>query len=180
METEVQDQLDQAIFRDVIGRFMSGVTVITTRRGAERFGVTVSAVTSLSMDPPMLLICLNRRLAAAEAIGEVGVFAVNILGQRHAALATQFATRHPDKFRDVALIEGKSGVPIIADAFAWLECRVLQRVDVATHAVFMAEVQTARGNEGSPLAYFRGKFGHFTKSLDDGFSKYLTPLGECW
>lgn len=180
METEVRQQIDQLVYRDVIGRFMSGVTVITTQRGAERFGVTVSAVTSLSMDPPMLLVCLNQRLVAAEAIDEVGVFGVNILGQKHAALATQFATRQPDKFSGVDLIEGETGVPIIADAFAWLECRVLQRVDVATHAVFMAEVQTAGGNEGSPLAYFRGKFGHFAKSVDDGFSKYFTPLGEYW
>lgn len=166
-ETHTSRHVDQALFRSAIGHFTSGVTVITTARGAERFGVTASAVASLSMDPPMLLLCLNRQLAATDAISEAGVFVVNVLAEGQSELATQFATRHPDKFRDVALAPGEHGLPILADALAHLQCRVVERRDVATHAVFMAEVHTARSHAGNPLAYFRSTFGRFSTAAED-------------
>jgi flavin reductase (DIM6/NTAB) family NADH-FMN oxidoreductase RutF len=159
--TKTSKPLDQGVFRDVIGNFTSGVTVITTKRGDERFGVTASAVSSLSMDPPMLLVCLNRQLATADAITESGVFAVNILDEDQGQLATQFATRHPDKFRGVSVADGALGIPVLGDALAHLECSVTERINVATHAVFMAEVQDARTKSGKPLVYFRSKFGRF-------------------
>src|SRR3954454_10271828 len=90
-------QIDRTLYRDVVGHFMSGVTVITTAHNGTRFGVTASAVSSLSLDPPMLLVCLNRHLPTADAVSSAGVFAVNILTQDQGDLATQFATRHPDK-----------------------------------------------------------------------------------
>ncbi|GAB3349842.1 flavin reductase [Modestobacter lapidis] len=158
---------DQAVFRDVVGHFTSGVTVITTRDGGQQFGVTASAVSSLSMDPPMVLVCLNRRLPTNDAVRSSGVFAINILSEDQGELATQFATRHPDKFRDVALAAGTLDVPVIAESLAHLECRVRECVDVATHSVFFAEVQTATAGPGAPLAYFRGSFGRFAETLDD-------------
>lgn len=159
--------LDHAVFRDVVGHFTSGVTVITTRRGDERLGVTASAVSSLSMEPPMLLVCLNRQRATNEAVRSSGAFAVNILSEDQGELATQFATSHPDKFRNVGVSTGQLDVPLLTDALAVLECSVREYVDVATHTVFFAEVRAARANPGSPLAYFRGKFGRFAEELDD-------------
>ncbi|NMR32420.1 flavin reductase family protein [Crystallibacter degradans] len=159
--------VDQDIFRDVIGNFTSGVAVITTNHADSRFAVTASAVSSLSMDPPMLLVCLNRRLATADAVSDSGVFAVNILAEDQGELAAQFATRHPDKFRGVQTAEGKLGVPVLATALAYLECRVTERVDVATHSVFMAEVQNAASQPGKPLAYFRSRFGRFNDAIDE-------------
>jgi flavin reductase (DIM6/NTAB) family NADH-FMN oxidoreductase RutF/DNA-binding GntR family transcriptional regulator len=178
--------VDQAVFRDVVGHFTSGVTVITTQFGEERFGVTASAVSSLSMEPPMLLVCLNRRLPTNDAVRSAGSFAVNILSEDQGELATQFATRHPDKFRDVRLAEGRLGVPLLADALASLECSVREFVDVATHSVFFAEVRSATANPGRPLAYFRGSFGRFAAELDDSVYRELrdlvlsrdVPLGE--
>jgi hypothetical protein len=114
----------------------------------------------------MLLVCLNRQLATTDALSESGVFAVNILEESQAELATQFATRHPDKFRDVELTKRELDVPLIASALAHIECSVVSRTDVATHAVFMAEVRTAEARSGNPLGYFRGQFGSFTGALD--------------
>jgi flavin reductase (DIM6/NTAB) family NADH-FMN oxidoreductase RutF len=153
--------VDQTIFRDVVGHFTTGVAVITTSDGDRRYGVTASAVSSVSLDPPMLLVCLNRRLPTCDAIAERGVFAVNILDEEQGQLAKQFATRHPDKFRDIAIGEGELGVPLLAQALAHLECRVADQVDAATHTVFLGEVQVATARTGSPLAYFRGTFGRF-------------------
>ena len=165
--------VDQAVFRDVVGYFTTGVTVITTQDAGRRFGVTASAVSSLSLDPPMLLVCLNRRLPTRDAVTSAGVFVVNILNEDQGELATQFATRSPDKFQGVAVAEGELGVPMLADALAHIECRVAERVDAATHTVFMAEVQTASARPGSPLAYFRGTFGRFAQALDDAVYQEL-------
>jgi DNA-binding GntR family transcriptional regulator/flavin reductase (DIM6/NTAB) family NADH-FMN oxidoreductase RutF len=166
-------QIDQTLYRDVVGHFMSGVTVITTAHNGTRFGVTASAVSSLSLDPPMLLVCLNRHLPTADAVSSAGVFAVNILTQDQGDLATQFATRHPDKFRDVVVVEGHRGVPMIAGALAHIECAVSERIDAATHTVFLAEVRSAHASAGSPLAYFRGSFGRFAQALDDSLYREL-------
>src|SRR5205085_9346517 len=120
---------DQAVFREVVGHFTTGVAVITTRDGDERFGVTASAVSSLSMEPPMLLVCLNRRLPTRDALLEAGTFAVNILGEDQHELAMQFATRSPDKFAGVGVRDGAAGVPLLDDALAHLECTVAEHVD---------------------------------------------------
>jgi flavin reductase (DIM6/NTAB) family NADH-FMN oxidoreductase RutF len=165
-DTRDRELVDPVAYREVISHFTSGVAVITTQHGGNRFGVTASAVSSLSLDPPMLLVCLNRELATTDALSEAGVFAVNILEEKQAELAVQFATRHPDKFRDVEVISRELDVPLITDALAQIECTVVSRTDIATHAVFMAEVRTAEAGAGNPLGYFRGQFGSFTRALD--------------
>lgn len=162
-----RDVVDQALFRNVVGHFMTGVTVITTADDERRYGVTASAVSSLSLDPPMLLVCLNRRLPTCETVGRVGAFAVNILDEGQGDLATQFATRQADKFQGARVIEGELGLPLLADALAHLECRVVEQVDAATHTVFIAEANTASARAGNPLAYFRGSFGRFEQALDE-------------
>jgi flavin reductase (DIM6/NTAB) family NADH-FMN oxidoreductase RutF len=150
--------LDQTAFRQVVGHFMSGVTVITTYDGT-RFGVTASAVSSLSLDPPMLLVCLNQRLATTDAIGRAGHFAVNVLSEEHAKLATQFATPNSDKFFGVAVTDSGHGVPLLSAALAQIECEVEMTVQAATHTIFLGRVLAARARHGRPLAYFRGSFG---------------------
>ena len=153
--------VDRDAFRDVISNLVSGVSIVSSQRGKERFGVTVSSVTSLSMDPASILVCLNQRLAITDVISETGVFAVNILGEDHGELAAQFATSHVDKFRGTSLKHDSLGNPILADALAHLECRVVERKDYATHAIFIAQIESASSRLGSPLAYFRSSFGRF-------------------
>ncbi|MEA2141672.1 MAG: 4-nitrophenol 2-monooxygenase / 4-nitrocatechol 4-monooxygenase, reductase component, partial [Solirubrobacteraceae bacterium] len=152
-------QLTSHDYRDVIGRFASGVTVITATADGRPVGTTASAVTSLSIDPPKILACLDKTSVTGAAILDAGRFAVNILGEEHADLARRFATKGPDKFDGVPLVEGDTGVPLLEGALATLECRVVEQVSGGTHWVFMAEVERASAREGAPLAYFRGLFG---------------------
>src|SRR4051794_28522528 len=99
--------VDQAVFRDVIGRFASGVTVITTRWDDRDFGTTASAMSSVSMDPPMLLVCLNKTSETQRAVSDCGRFAVNILGEQQSDLAYAFARKSTDKFRDAEIKRGR-------------------------------------------------------------------------
>ena len=96
-------RLSSDVFRDVIGHFATGVTIITTAVGDERFGTTASAVSSLTLEPPMLLICMNKTSSTGAAVAQAGAFAVNILGEHHGPVARRFAKKQPDKFADVPL-----------------------------------------------------------------------------
>ncbi len=152
--------LDAAVFRRVIGSFMSGVVVITAGRDDQPYGMTVSAVSSLSLDPPMLLVCLNSASSTQEVVRRTGLFAVNILAEHQGSLAERFARSGlPDKFDGVGYRLGHTGVPLLDGALAVVECQVAEAVTGGTHRVFLARVLHADAVEGSPLAYFRGRFG---------------------
>lgn len=159
--------IDAALFRRVIGNFMSGVVVVTASHAGRRQGMTVSAISSLSLEPPMLVACLNTRSDTSALIDRSGLFAVNILSEGQGALAQQFATPAADKFHDVAVRPGRSGVPVLADALAVVECQVAEAVRGGTHLVFLGRATHAEAREGSPLAYFRGSFGRFELAQDD-------------
>ncbi|MEU8796377.1 flavin reductase [Spirillospora sp. NPDC048819] len=160
------EPLDQALYRHVIGHFMSGVAVITTRDGGVDHGMTASAVSSLSLDPPMLLICAHTKAPTHTAVHRSGAFAVNVLDEDQGHLAAQFAGPRADKFSGVACRRGVRDVPVLADALAALECEVIEDVVGGTHRVFLARVVGARAREGVPLAYFRGRFGRFELAQD--------------
>jgi flavin reductase (DIM6/NTAB) family NADH-FMN oxidoreductase RutF/DNA-binding GntR family transcriptional regulator len=156
-------------FRDVIGHFASGVTVITAMHDGAPKGTTASAVSSLSLEPPMVLICLNKTSSTAKAVAAARRFAVNILGEDQAEEAMRFAKRadQGDKFAGVAINIGDQGEPLLADALATLECHVAEQVTGGTHHVFLAEVERASARSGSPLAYFRGQFGRLELAQDE-------------
>lgn len=173
---ETTAPVDQQVFRDVIGRFASGVTVVSTREGDRDLGTTASAVSSLSMDPPMLLICMNRTSDTGKAISGSGRFVVNILGEDQASLAKHFATKSPDKFADVEVQRGPSGLPRLARALGHLECRVAETATGGTHTVFLSHVEHASATEGSPLTYFRGRFGRFEDAAQEAAYQQLRRL----
>jgi 4-nitrophenol 2-monooxygenase / 4-nitrocatechol 4-monooxygenase, reductase component len=151
-------------FREVISHLASGVTVVTTLHEGSVYGTTASAVTSLSLEPPMLLVCMNRQSETGRAVAESGLFAVNILGAEHAGLAERFARKGGDKFDGVPTTPGQWGEPLFDEAVATLECRVTEQTAVATHWVFFAEVVSASARGGAPLAYFKGRFGRLDLS----------------
>lgn len=171
-----RSHVDQGVFRDVIGRFASGVTVITTRTAEKDYGTTASAVSSLSMEPPMLLICLNKTSETGKAILAAGWFAVNILSESQRELADAFAKKSPDKFQGAQIDRGGSSVPLIRGALAQLECLVRETATGGTHTVFMGEVQNATGSEGAPLTYYRGQFGRFEEMRQDAAYRRLREL----
>ena len=160
-------QTDKETFRHVIGHFASGVTVLTTRHGDEDFGATASAVSSLSLEPPMLLVCLHMRSNTQEAIHASGRLGVNILDENQGMVAERFASpRGTDKFAGLNVARGEGGVPLLADSLAYCECRVVEDVLGGTHRVFLSDVTNAVAQQGSPLTYFRGKFGRFEVDQD--------------
>ena len=166
-ETAGPPELDAAVFRHVVGHLPSGVTLVTTRTGEGDFGMTASSVTSLSMNPPMMLACLNRSSVTCAAVSEAGAYVVNVLGQDDGHLAAQFATPGADKFAGVRVTRGVRGAPVLADALARIECEVVEEVSAATHTIFLGRVLRAEAEEGSPLTYFRGGFGRFEFARDD-------------
>jgi flavin reductase (DIM6/NTAB) family NADH-FMN oxidoreductase RutF len=161
------ESVDVDLFRHVVGHLASGVTVVTTRVDGRDHGMTASSVTSLSMEPPMMLACVNNAVPTAAAIERSGRFTVNVLGQSHGDLAYQFATPRQDKFADVAVDRGAGDVPLLADAIASLECEVTEQVVGGTHSVFLGHVTAATAREGAPLTYFRGGFGRFEFERND-------------
>jgi 4-nitrophenol 2-monooxygenase / 4-nitrocatechol 4-monooxygenase, reductase component len=159
--------VDGAAFRHVIGHFTTGVAVVTTRHEGREHGMTASAVCSLSLEPPMLLVCASRRAPTQAAILAAGRFAVNILGEGQDAIATRFAGPREDKFAGVAHRIGRLGVPLLADALARIECEVAESVVGGTHRVFLGAVREAEVGDGAPLAYFRGGFGRLELAADE-------------
>jgi flavin reductase (DIM6/NTAB) family NADH-FMN oxidoreductase RutF/DNA-binding GntR family transcriptional regulator len=174
---DVDEQpLDAGVFRQVIGRFMSGVVVITAIHEGERRGMTVSAVASLSLDPPMIVTCLNAASSTQEVIRQAGAFAVNILAEDQEHLAGLFARPGADPFLDLPYEPGITGAPILAGALAVLECQIVQEVRGGSHRVLLASVVRASAGEGSPLAYFRGRFGRIELIQDAEAYRQLREL----
>ena len=153
------EAVDADLFRHVVSHLASGVTVVTTRVDDRDHGMTASSVTSLSMEPPMMLACVNNAVPTATAIERSGRYTVNVLGHTHGDLAYQFASPGPDKFAGVPIDRGAGGVPLLVEAIASLECEVTEQVVGGTDSVFLGHVISATAREGSPLTIFAATSG---------------------
>lgn len=163
VDQDLNPRVDDATFRNVVGHFASGVTVITAAAGGHLYGSTVSAVSSLSMDPPMMLVCLNRQSSTHGGVLESGRFAVNILAHGQETLAMNFASSKGAKYEDVGYSLSPHGVPLLDGALANIECVVEDTAVGGTHTVFLARVVSAGALPGEPLTYFRGNFGRLER-----------------
>lgn len=172
MEPTAEDGVSRDQFRDVIGRFTTGVTVITAHDGMDH-GMTASAVSSLSLDPPMLLVCINRSSRTGDAVHSSGRFTVNVLADDQADLAHRFSTPADDRFAGVATTRGPIGTLALAGALAHIDCSVADDVSAATHRIVLGRVEHAIAHEGAPLAYFRGQFGQLHPARDDAVTLLL-------
>jgi flavin reductase (DIM6/NTAB) family NADH-FMN oxidoreductase RutF len=151
--------IDADTYRSVLGRFASGVTIVTARNAAgEDHGMTVSAFCSVSLSPPMVLVCVDHsaELHALLAPGEH--FGVSILSQAMEAHSRRFADARMDRFDGIGYVRGECGVVLIEDALAHLECRVAQQYPAGDHTIFVADVVRARALQGEPLLYYRGGY----------------------
>lgn len=153
--------VDPDAFRDVIGRFASGVTIVSTMLGDRDYGTTVSACTSLSLEPPMLAVCLNCQSSTRNAILATGRFGVSILTADQADVAAHFARKGDDKFDCLQPVRGPLGMPLIGDSLGRIECDVVDTVVGGSHTIVLGCVRYAVGVEGEPLTYFRGRLGRF-------------------
>lgn len=154
-------------FRRALGAWASGVNIVTTRHGDERRGITASAFSSVSAEPPIVLVCLNTATGTCKAVEEAGWFAVNMLGEVDQALAEIFAGRTglqgDDRFAHGQWETGTTGrVPVLATALAALECRVDRIEHIGTHAVAFGRVEAARHAAQRPLVYHGGRFQSLT------------------
>jgi flavin reductase (DIM6/NTAB) family NADH-FMN oxidoreductase RutF len=151
-------------FRLVLGHLPTGVTIITTLDADGRpTGLTASAVTSVSLEPPLILICVSRRAQSYAALAAAGRFAVNILALGQEGLSRRFATSAPgaEKFQGVAYHLGALGMPVLDGALAELECTMAHVYPGGDHMIFVGQVEAGRssGAEGvEPLLYYRGKY----------------------
>jgi flavin reductase (DIM6/NTAB) family NADH-FMN oxidoreductase RutF len=156
--------IDPSQFRRVMGHFAAGVAVVTTLRpDGSPAGLTVSAVCSVSLEPTLILVCVDRASESHAAIAASGVFAVNVLQEGEGeTLARRFGTsRGAEKFVGLAFRAERTGAPVLDASLAWLDCRLHQAHDAGDHTIFVGEVEAADTREGTPLLYYRGGYGRF-------------------
>ena len=145
--------VESAEFRRALGQFASGVTIVTTRAPDGRpLGLTVSAFCSLSLDPPLILVCIDKRSESTPAVLASGVFAVSLLAEDQEALSQRFAARDADRFAGLSP-NGTSGLVTIPDALAALECRLHACHEAGDHVIWIGLVESARVRPGRPLLY---------------------------
>jgi flavin reductase (DIM6/NTAB) family NADH-FMN oxidoreductase RutF len=150
--------------RQTMRMWATGVTIVSTQADSRRLGMTVSSFTSVTLEPPLILVCIQKHLPTAQAILESQAFAVSMLGQEHEGLSNRFAGFTPlaegeDRFDGVAVQIAQTGAPILQEAMGWLDCRLHSVLDGSTHHIFMGQVVEASGYpaEGqieAPLLYY--------------------------
>ena len=150
--------IDDALFKLAMSHFASGVTVVTTEHEGKPFGMTVAAFSSLSLHPPLVLVCVEKTVKTHDAITGAGKFGVSILNSNQTDVSNRFASRADDKFAGTEIVHGELGLPLIAGAITRLECRVSEKLEGGDHTIFVGEVVGAQTEEGEPLVYYRSGY----------------------
>jgi flavin reductase (DIM6/NTAB) family NADH-FMN oxidoreductase RutF len=150
-------------FRHVMGHLAGGVAVVTSRTSEDsRFGLTATAVCSVSLDPPLVLVSVDRDSRTHEAIEASGVYAINLLAADQEELAVRFATKDPEKFDGLELRTASTGAPVLAACLGYLDCEVVRDVPAGDHTLFVGRVEATaiqRDEVGRPLIYHLGRYG---------------------
>jgi flavin reductase (DIM6/NTAB) family NADH-FMN oxidoreductase RutF len=149
-------------FRRILGHWSSGVAVVATRSGEKLCGLTANAIASVSLSPPLVLVCVEHSADSHDCIRESGFFSINVLDSTQERIARRFATWEVNtKFEGLAFHTEVSGSPILDAALAWLDCRVWGEHAAGDHTIFIGEVLAGDAREGTPLMYYRGGYGRF-------------------
>lgn len=154
------DRIDDEAFTAAMGSFAAGVTVITTTDGSgQPFGLTATAFSSVSKQPPLCLVCVSMEAEARPVIRSSGRFAVNLLSAGQVALSARFARHGVDKFEGTVWTPGSvTGSPLLAEVLATVECTVHEALELGDHDVFVGRIVGVTVGPGEPLAYFRGRY----------------------
>lgn len=159
----VLDPKDTRALRDAFGAFMTGVTIVTTNGpDGEPTGLTANSFTSVSLDPPLLLVCVRGRSRTLSEIRRNGGFAVNILAEGQETLSNQFARPTPDRFEGVEWTHGPLGGAILPDVCGWFDCALHDEVAAGDHIILIGRVEGFNHRDVAPLGYSRG--GYFSLS----------------
>lgn len=152
-------------FRRALGCWASGVTIVTSRLGERRHGMTVSAFSSVSLDPPLVLVCADKSSDTQALIHESGLFAVNVLARGQEALSDRFASEREEhrRFEGLATGSALTGAPLIPGCLMALDCRLVSAHDAGDHVIYVGRVEALLGEGTSePLLYWRGAYRRLT------------------
>lgn len=150
--------IDASLFRSVLGRFASGVTIVTAvDQHGNSHGMTVSAFSSLSLEPPLVLVCIDNAATMSPLMATTERFAVNILDSEQEELSRRFASQD-DRFAGIGFSPSPSGAPLLDDVLAWLDCRVVARHPAGDHVIVIGEVEHGAALDGQPLLYYRSGY----------------------
>ena len=152
--------VDDAQFKNALSHFASGVTVVTTEHDGKPYGMTVASFASLSLHPPLVLICIEKSVKTHDAIAASRKFGVSILKSDQAEVSGRFASKSDDKFSGVKIVSGS--VPLIAGALTTMECHVTAQLPGGDHSIFVGEVVAVTTSEGAPLVYYRSGYRSIT------------------
>ena len=152
-------QVEPDRFRDVMGRFATGVTVVTASSPEGPVGMTANAVCSLSLDPLLLLVCFDNEARTLPVVRAVGRFGVNVLRSGQEELARLFASKlaESEKFAGVPHTV-HDGIPVIEGVLAWVGCRLERLIPGGDHTIGIGAVEAAEAGRGEPLLWFRGSY----------------------
>ena len=153
--------IDDAQFKLAMSHFASGVTVVTTEHDGTPYGMTVASFASLSLNPPLVLVCIEKNVRTHDALSAARKFGVSILAQTQADLSGRFASKKiDDKFAGVAVTPGDElGVPLLDGAICAIECRVHSELPGGDHTIFVGEIMSVRtSGDEEPLVYFRSGY----------------------
>ncbi len=149
-------------FRRVMGRFATGVTIVTTRLDDELHGMTANAVTAVSLEPLLVLVCIDKTADTHDILAQAGVFALNILGLEQEELSNHFAKKETEgahRLDGLPLEFGATGSPILSGCLAYLDCRVAAQYPGGDHTIFVGEVVDARQmSDQGPLIFHEGRY----------------------
>ena len=157
--------IDPDAFRSVLGRFASGITILTSLDGEGRdVGMTVSAFCSVSLHPPLVQACIDRTASMFDALQTAGAIGINVLASDQEALSRRFAAADSmHRFDGVGYTRGDNGGVLLDDALAHIECRIVARHDAGDHMVVIGEVERAAARDARPLLYYRGGYAQLER-----------------
>ena len=156
--------VDEYRFRSVLSRFASGVTVVTAMGpdGVDH-GMTVSAFCSLSLEPPLILVCIDHGTVMHGILEGAKTFTVNVLAAEQEELARKFSDPDNDRFEGTSYTRGANELALLTGAAAWLECELTQRYEGGDHTIFVGRVESADAGDAQPLVYYRGGYGRLER-----------------
>ncbi len=161
---------DPQMLRLTMRQWATGVTVVTSALDDDRGGMTVSSFTSVALEPPTVLVCLNKDTYTHDLVKRSGVYAISLLAADQEVLSNRFAGIDPtitDRFAGLALTTADTGSPLLPGALAWLDCRVINPVETSTHTIYIAEVVYAYVDpDGIPLVYHNRGYHVLTGTAD--------------
>jgi len=156
--------IDSDTFRAALGRFSSGITILTACDAKGRdHGMTVSAFCSASLEPPLVLICIGHEASMHGLMMRVEHIGINVLSSGQEALSRRFADPESDRFDGIGYSRGENGVALLEDALVHLECNVLARHEAGDHTLVICSVERAEAFDGRPLLYYRGGYAQLER-----------------